>query len=699
MKKLFFTFFICIITCAAAFTKPPVMPPANTHPRLMFRESDLPSIKERMQNPENAGAVNQLNSLLSKYGKEWTESGKGFYPQKNKKFIFNGDILAAIEGKAFQFALTKNVSFAQTAYSGFIQCCKTMDLNSIYDDYRPLGQMMLTAAEIYDWCYEALDKKQKSKLISLALSYAQKLQIGYPPVKQGAITGHGCENQLLRALLACGIAFYDEKPSVWELTAERFYSEYVPVRKYVYTSGEPNFQGSDYGPYRSIFDLWSSLLITSMGEADPYDGLINNWANYYVYLRRPDGLQWRLGDCHAIERDYDDTARIGANAFLCSVITGNPYTKCLASLHTKNFSYFKFNQNGENDELITPVQFLIFNRPEIIPKDFSELKTVYYAPYPMGEYYAFSAWNDKNAAAVHAKIGAQYSANHEHRDAGSFEIFCKRILAGISGYYLSGDGSNGYSNQMTQQYFHGAASGNVLLMEPQNPTVSDYGDQISLPDPNISLNEWQNSTKYQRAKILKYSEDLKDGKGIVYLSGDISGAYSSAKDVKRSMLSIFTGNKEKPLIFIVYDDVNCDTDRSPVFQLHVMQEPEISEDGKTQLIKNEGILKNTTLLPESASVKVTGGEGKRWTIAGKNLGNEREPRLKKGNETGWGKIEIRSPERKNKMQFLNVMQAAPEETELEDPVFTQEGKLITISVQGITVKIKPDFEEVPEVEF
>lgn len=647
-------------------------------------ENNIPQIKSNLLAEENKSAAAEMNRLLMKYGKN---GAFDFYPQKNRASIFNGDILATIEACAFKYALEKDKKMAALAYESFFKCCKSMNLANIYDDYRPLGQMMLTAAEIYDWCFPALSKKQKDFLISQCLKFASKLQIGYPPTKQGAVTGHGCENQLLRAYLACGIAFYDEKPDFWNIAAGRFYEEFVPARKFVYDSKEPIFQGTDYGPYRSIFDLWSSLLITGMGEPEPYEGKINNWAEFYIYSRRPDGLYWRKGDAHSIERNYDDTFRIATNAFLSFAVTKNPHTKFLALELTKNFSSFKYNANGESDELLTPVQFLIFNKPEIRAEDYSKLKTVYYAPYPMGEYYAFSNWNDSNAVSVHAKIGEQFTSNHEHRDAGSFEIFCRKILANVSGYYQSGGGSEGYKSDMTQKYFHAAVAQNTLLIEPKSPKPENYGDQKNLPEVK-TLSEWLSKPDYRRGKVLCFEENLKDGKGTVSISGEITNAYENAESVIRTMTSVFTGNEKCPLIFVVYDKVICKKDYNGVFLLHSNVEPEILPNKKSQTIKNEGFLKNTTLLPSNPDVTKIGGKEKRWSVAGLNLGDENNKRLKEGNETGWGRIEIRG--KKSEEVFLNVMQVSPEEQDFPEPTMTETEDSYLIQVGAEKIRISKD---------
>ena len=79
----------------------------------------------------------------------------------------------------------------------------------------------------------------------------------------------------------------------------RFYQEFVPVRNRYLKSGY-NLQGSEYGNFRSMWDLWSYLLITGMGAASPYDSDatagLKKLAYQQVYSTRPDGQNFRDGD-------------------------------------------------------------------------------------------------------------------------------------------------------------------------------------------------------------------------------------------------------------------------------------------------------------------------------------------------------------------------------------------------------------------
>ena len=654
MKEIFFLIFaLNLFSIGLLAQSVSVNPPKNVHPRLLFTEEKLSEIKKNLLNPENLPAFNESENLLKEYFGKKTE----FTLVKKRTFKWSGKILAAVEASAFKYAICKEKKYSEWAYKTFINCCKSIDLTGIYDDYRAYGQMMFTAAEIYDWCYDGLSAKQKETLYQNVVSFAKKLQIGYPPTKGKSVSGHSAECQLLRAYLSVGIAMYDEHKDLWEMSASRFYNEFVPARKFFYESGAPNFQGTGYGPYRSLFDLWASVLITSMKEEDPFESKTSLWSKYFIYNIRPDKMTWHIGDDHAIEKMNYNSARYGANAFLQSVISKDSYSKFFAKENTNDFTKFKYNENGESDDTISPVQFLILNDVNLIPQDYKNLNTFYYCPSPLGEYFAFSAWN-KDSAAVHLKIGEYTQANHEHQDAGSFEIFCNGLLAATTGFYVSGGGTNGnggYKSEHTQKFYHSSVSKNTILLQKDSNSYENYGLQKSVPEAK-DLEQILTDKNYHRGKITAHYDNLKDKKGIIFLSGDISGAYNSDDFVHRSMLAYFTGDEKNPLLFFVYDQI--ESDLKGIFLLNTLKEAQIQKD--TILLQNQQGkigLKNKILLPENPSVKKIGGKGHEWELAGKNYSLGSEKSVSQKSESGWGRIEISDSEQKSNFQTLfNAMQ-------------------------------------------
>lgn len=171
-----------------------------------------------------------------------------------------GKILTTIESKAFEYALNGDPVVGCDAINAIANVMLTATYSHIPDSSRPMGQVMMTAAEVYDWCYDLMTDEIKAAFVAACESIVTPgMEMGFPPAKQGTISGHGSEGQVLRDWLAFAIATYDEYPDIYEFVAGEIFDKFVPVRDYYYKSGAIH-QGNNYGPYRFNFDLWSAWL-------------------------------------------------------------------------------------------------------------------------------------------------------------------------------------------------------------------------------------------------------------------------------------------------------------------------------------------------------------------------------------------------------------------------------------------------------
>ncbi|NLM01136.1 MAG: hypothetical protein GX220_06765 [Treponema sp.] len=674
MRKLFICVLLILLFSIVCFSqkwkspynKPPVFPPAKTHPRLCFTNAKLEQIKQNFLHEENLFAYKEYQRLI-----------------KNKKIVFfekkfDGKILGYIEAYAFNALVEKDKSFATLAYESLLKCFSTLNVEDIYDKYRPIGQLMFTASEVYDWCYYYLTKSQKQKIINEVLKIAEHMEIGCPPAKQGSFTGHGCESQLLKNYLAFSIAIFDERPDVWDFVAGRLFDDFVPARNFYYEAGLLNFQGSNYGPYRGSFDIWCSLLFERMDVKNPFEKNQNKSLDAFLYYERPDGQMWRIGDDVGERYATYSKNHYAYYSFYAAMIGQNPFLKNYAKKLLNNFNKFNYNKSGESDDTITPIQFLIFNDIELKCESIESMPLVRFNKSPMGEYFARNSWTN-DATAVHMKIGEWNSANHEHRDSGTFEIFSGTILASDSGYYVAGGIGGGYKSDTTQKYLHGTIAHNCLLIEGETVTPEDYGGQTNVGEVK-TIKEFLANEKYNFAKIISNAHHMKENeKGFVLLSGDLSNAYIHANFVQRTMLAFFTNEKEKPLSFFVFDKIDTKKNANPVFLLHTQVEP-IVKNKQIEVDNKYGIkLCMTSLLPKQIDVKKIGGEGKQFDVAGINFPPQIEVKKDIVAEIGWGRVEIREVkniiDKNNDSIFFNVFDVKREKFNNDLEISDDEWKL------------------------
>lgn len=640
MKRLFlcflFSFFAGLFSGFSADI--PFNPPEKVHPRLLFTSEKLEKVRKNFSHPENKNAFDEYNYLIN------LSSAGSLTSELNSK-EFNRRI-AQIEALAFQYVITKNPDFAARAYDAILFVCKNFSKISTYDMYRPAGRVVFTISEIYDWCYDALDSKQKKKLYSSAISLIETgFQIGWPPEKQGAVNGHGCEAQLLQNLLAFAIAVYDEKPDVWKTVASRFYREYVPVRKFVYDSKLPSFQGTSYGLYRSMFDVWSAVLIRGFGGDDPYDGKISNWSHSFLYFEtNPEFYHLPLGDGAL---NSNNELRVSSLHFMTGNFYNDGYAKTKAA---RTFSKYTGSEAGkkscwnypasvEQDGLVTPVEYLILNDPEISLKSIAELPLVQYNPFPMGSIVMRGSWTDLTSPVVYMKGGELYSSNHEHKDAGSFAIFEENLVSNQGAIYISG---GDYKSSYNLDFYHNSINSNTVVFDNGKIIENQKPCEDGISGENIKKWYSGNSENHNRAKVLFHSEkQYEDNSVSAYLSCDLKNAYGVAEKAKRKMFSFIDNGNDNKLIFVVCDDVKGAGDFKGVQLFQLNKEPEFIEKNifcvpsKTQIL-------GQLLLPKNFETSIFGGEDRTRV---KNIKYENTGATKKYKKQfpaeNWGRLEIR----------------------------------------------------------
>ncbi|MBP5271227.1 MAG: hypothetical protein ILO42_09755, partial [Clostridia bacterium] len=273
------------------FKKPPTTPPEE-HPRLLFRAGDLPRIRENLTLEENALAADLFRELCS-----LPVTGRGATPEYGSYDL--GECLAC-EALAFSAALSGKREDAQRAIDAVDLLLGSFDAPAGNMKARWGGHVIFVCAEAYDWCFGFLSDSRKAawteRCEEIASAY---FEMGYPPAKQAALSGHGTEAQLLRDLFAFSVAVYGERPDIYDWCAGRLFDEYVPnVRRYL--AGGAHCQGPTYGSYRWSWLAWAEIIFSSMTGKEVFGCLIPT-AEWLLYMQRPDGEALRLGD------DFNET--------------------------------------------------------------------------------------------------------------------------------------------------------------------------------------------------------------------------------------------------------------------------------------------------------------------------------------------------------------------------------------------------------
>ncbi|MCL2352742.1 MAG: discoidin domain-containing protein, partial [Firmicutes bacterium] len=652
-----------VLLPSGVYPIPPVTPPAE-HPRLMFRASDIPNIKANFAAEQNQPAIRAFQALIAK-----PTDGVLPAPQPGAS-NFNQAPLTNIEALAFDYAVNGSVGHGQAAVQAIKNYYNTVQfLTSDSMTYRYIGAFIFTASEVYDWCYPLMNGDDRKEFMHMAESVAVDMEIGYPPNKQGAVTGHGGETSLLRDLMSLGIASYDERPDVYNYVAGRFFAQYVEPRNYEYRSSLHN-QGNAYGEFRGGSELWAAFLFRQMSGVYVFDEDQQYFPYQWMYSRRPDGQAFRVGD------DYWESGTTpywnGWNATLGMVSNfyGDEYLK--REFEREN----PFLMNFTNSlDLYTPVTHLIINDPLLAGKPSAELPLSRYFPGPAGTMIARTGWNDGVEApdvVAMMNIGVQYAANHQHLDMGSFQIYYKGMLTGHSGRY-----DDGYATSHDAQYNKRGIANNILLIHDPNETFNYQGTPMAndggyrIPNNGgevATFQQWMSSGMDTGAVLGEEFGPDTISPEYTYIKGDITRSYSSkAQEVLRSMLFLPLDDKDHPAAMIVMDKVTASDPRfKKGFLLHSLEEPTVT--GNRTVIERtalndtnknyNGRLVCDTLLPKPGNtvIEKIGGPGKEFWIDGQNYPAKFPPNSSSDNEgQGWGRVEISPVAPQATDYFLNVL--------------------------------------------
>lgn len=649
----------------------PEVYPGESHPRVLFTENSIGTIRANLTSEENSAAYATLMS-------DSYAPCDGIMPESSTvaDYRYDEKIMKSIEAMGLRYALSGEEMYGYQAIYCLKNVLLTANIPATTDNpYRTWGHILFTSGCIYDWCYDLLTDADKTQIISACVEHIGiNMQIvSYAgadvraPIGMGTVYGHGAEAQLLRDWLTFAIAVYDEAPEIYDLVGGRLFSEYREAQNFMYASGN-HWEGDNYGPYRAFFSVYANFLISRMtdGKCELLSDDLLETVLTLIYHTRPDNQTLRIGDMWSEKPAVYNFSNHHYVAFIAGSYYKNSYLKTFAYNGLNSFKSFTNN----NDNGCSALMVLTMNDPSVSHEDKSDLALTRTNTFPLTSLIARSAWNDENAFMVYMNMPETYAASHQHMDCGSFQIFYKGILASDSGKYQNWGGAHhmGYTMQ--------TVSANSLLI--YNPDFEDYrndyrdnlvysgGQSIfetrsALPK---TLAELRQHVGYNQCTSLGVANVEKDGKYLYsYMGGDMTKAYDAetVDEVTRYMLAVATDNPSYPLVFVTFDRITSDdASYRKSALIHVQEEPTITNDGFAIVTNtqhnNSGKMVVQTVM-EATEYKVIGGEGKEFWLSDK-LGNaDIDTNGVAGSlaEYGWGRIEISpaNPEKTNRM--LTVM--------------------------------------------
>lgn len=628
--------------------------PPNEHPRLYLRSHQVSELKDRL----NDTVLKETWETLQEMCEDWKpeeipeEKGWRFYVQQK-------GLTVRAELNALQYLVNGDEKLGRDAITSIIDTLETASYPHVGDVSRAIGRLMVAGSIVYDWCYDLMEEHEKQRYVKAFLRLAKEMECGYPPLKQNSVTGHSSEWMIMRDLISVGIAIYDEFPELYNFAAGRFFSKHLPVRNWFYP-GHSYHQGSSYFNVRFSSDLFALWIFDRMGAGNVYHPAQQFILYDIIYKRRPDGQIMAGGDVNY--------ARKKPKYYTLPMMLAGSYYKD----EYLNYEFLKDTEIDSRSILFD----LLWRDTKLGTKKPDDLPLTRFSGSPFGWMIARTRW-DENSVIAEMKVNEYSFLNHQHQDAGVFQIYYKGPLAIDAGVYQGSSG--GYNSPHNKNYFKRTIAHNSLLVYDPDEKFHSWGyggndkTKFVANDGGQRLPGTDWSPPWDLEDLLnsdyKTGEILANGFGpgyqtpeYSYLKGDITEAYSSkVKELKRSFVFLNLEDEKIPAALIVFDKVvSANPNFKKYWLLHSIEEPEISGNKVTiKRTKNgdSGMLVNTTLLPEQDNTEIVpvGGEGKEFWAFGTNY--ENEPRSgDPANERGAWRVEISPKEGELENHYLNVMQ-------------------------------------------
>jgi heparin/heparan-sulfate lyase len=552
------------IPAAARNYTPPVTPPAD-HPRILVNAESLPAIRAKLTQAENQ-PVWEKTKKTARTPFEFT-----FDPEA--ELSFNTPLEDAAEVKAFYFLMTGDEAVGREAVRLMLDYLPRVEFGNLLDITREIGRAIFVAAEVLDWCHPLIDASAKAVFRRQLMRLADDMECGWPPFEQDVVNGHGNEAQVCRDLLSMGIALYDEDPEPYRCCAYLLLEQLVPLRRFEYQSPRHN-QGVNYAAYRFGWEMHAAWLFRRMTGREMFDANIKGVRNYWLYLRRPDGDMLRDGD--GFSSGFDD----GRRPYYWSCPTTTLLTYAYAEDPVVKGELIR--QGGAAG--CNPVLFLLFNDPAI-PAEMSLDAlplSIDFSPV-LGGVIARTGWNfgdDADDVIVECKGGGCHFGNHQHADAGAFQIYYRGMLAGDIGVYKF------YGTPYDYNFAKRSIAHSMMLaVDPEekflNTPANDGGTRFIQVHP-VTKEEVLTDPLFHNGNVVfaDFGPDRMKPEFTCF-AADLVGAYS-AKITRyvRNFCFLRLDRADVPAAVIVADDM---TTADPAFkkywQINTLHAPEATATG------------------------------------------------------------------------------------------------------------------------
>jgi len=604
-KKLFLVLILFIGSLFTISSKADILYPPSVHPYIFVNENFLNDVKLN-KNTIYAESYKKVSNLASKTLPEITNGNKP---------LVKADISNIIEAKAFMYLL--GVITHEEAEKVVDYTIKYIE-NPVPDAtfgstayYNNIGSYAIkTGAFVYDWCYNAMTNTQKETLSKLLedLMYASVQPVPPNSENWGGVAGKAVGGPMLYNAVASA-AIYNEKPKAYNDCMPKIQGIMAEAANYFSTKGALCDASISY--IREHISLQVSVLFDRMG----HDGIFDDFSKTgykLMYSRTPYGALLKIGDDGNASKYKIGSYTNGNEATVFGILslkTGNPYFR---------FQYMKeFSKTSSLNKLLLTDGSVATKLPDDLPLSF-------FVDEPRSEIMARTSWLDgldSPAVVGYMNMHNRRSGDHDHGEAGSFQIYYKGPLTMPGGVYTGDNwGSAHWSNYLSRSI----SANTVTVYNPSETfkygsytATANDGGQMMVANKNSgfvieNLYEFQAENNHRATLESHYIGPDDITPAFSYIKGDLTKSYSPEKmeSYKRSMVFMDTFNETYPGSMIVFVRVVSKNAQFPKkWLLQAVTQPEVSGNKITITNTKEGCngkLVNTTLYPEIGETKIVG---------------------------------------------------------------------------------------------
>jgi len=584
------------------------------HPRLFFRDTDLPVIRERIK---------------GEFSKEWREMIADL-----EERAVNVPASTFAEGSYLKNWTTgRNMAFAAllTGDERYIRWSKEWAAAmaaagpaGIDDQYRGRLQSMAVA---YDWLLPWLSPDEKGNLQKAIIEHIDKNW--YFATGSDHVGGHSRwgNSALAIGLLSLVTDIPELKEKILKVR-ENWISGYHPLQGWIAVDGGYHMGWSYSAAYLTSENhcVWSSA--TNECVYYPWRGLL---PLFWIYGRQGDGTYPYTGDAYFVQGiDFNQESDL---MVIAAGVYKNPHAAWMIRERPDRFADILYGDKSvspQHPQNSLPLSRYFRNAGVVMARD---------------------RW-DENSTVFQFRSVPFYSANHHHRDENCFTLHYRGALAVDAGFYDS-YGSEHWRNYFTRTIAHNG----IIVFDPAqkmlvyNSPASNDGGQTYRKEPTRLPDILPGGHAYLDG-ITQYV----DTKEYTYSAGDATKAYDPerVKLAQREVVYLRTTDKSHPVI-VIFDRVESTRPEfEKKFLLHTVNEPLIK--GKFSIVENNGgKLTCLTLLPESARIELIGGEGKEAWVDGKNYPFESRRNTRPLKEFGMWRLEVSPVTKQTVDYFLHVL--------------------------------------------